>query len=45
MSLRLAKLQKSDIEARKIKVKGLNRYKKIDEMLDHQGVLFVPKMI
>ena len=45
MRLRLAKLQKSDEEAQRIRAEGLNRYKKLDEVLYHQRLPFVPKVI
>ena len=35
MRLRLAKLQESDKEARRIRAEGLNRYKKLDGVLYH----------
>ena len=43
--LRLAELQKSDKKARKIKAEGLNEYKELNEILYHQGLLFIPKAI
>ena len=45
MRLRLAELQKSDEKARKIKAKGLDRYKDVDGVLHHQGLPFVPEII
>ena len=45
MRLRLAELQESDKEARKIRAKGLNQYKKLNGVLYHQGLPFVPKAI
>ena len=44
MSLQLVKLQESDEETRKIRAKGLNRYKKIDKVLHHQKPLFVSEI-
>ena len=41
MSLRLAKLQKVKKEIEKIKVKNLDRYKNIDEILLYKKQLFI----
>ena len=45
MRLRLVKLQKSDEKAWRIKAEGLNEYKKLDGILFHQGLPFVPEAI
>ena len=45
MRLRLAKLQESDKEARKVRAEGRDGYKEIDEVLHHQGLPFVPEII
>ena len=45
MRLRLAELQESDEEARKIRVEDLNGYEELDGVLYHQGLLFVPEAI
>ena len=45
MRLRLLKLQKSDPKAWKIRTEGLEGYEEIDEMLHHQGLPFVLKII
>ena len=45
MRLRLAELQESDEEARRIRAEGLNGYEELDGVLYHQGLLFVPKAI
>ena len=45
MRLRLAGLQESDEEARKIRVEGLDGYEEVDGVLHHQGLLFVPEII
>ena len=45
MSLRLLELQESDKEIRKIRAKGLSRYKEINEILHHQELLFVLEII
>ena len=45
MRLRLAELQESDKEARKIRTESLNRYKELDGVLYYQGLPFVPKVI
>ena len=45
MRLRLAKLQESDEEARRIKVESLNGYKELDGVLYHQELPFVPEAI
>ena len=46
MRLRLSELQESDDEARKIRAKGLkNDYEKVDGVLHHQGLPFVPEAI
>ena len=45
MRLRLVELQESDKEARSIKAEGLNRYEKLDGVLYHQGLPFVPEAI
>ena len=45
MRLKLAKLQKSDKKAQKVKEKSWNRYKKDNKMLYKQGLLFISKII
>ena len=45
MRLRLAELQESDKEAQKIRVKGLNKYKKLNAVLYHQKLPFVTEII
>ena len=45
MSVRLAELQKSDDKIQKIRVKGLDKYKEIKEILHYQGLLFLSKII
>ena len=45
MRLRLAELQESDEEARRIKAEGLNGYEELDGVLYHQGLPFVPEAI
>ena len=45
MRLRLAELQESDEEARRIKAEGLNEYEELDGILYHQGLPFVPEAI
>ena len=45
MRLRLAELQKSDQEARKIRTEDLNRYEEHDGLLYHQGLPFIPVVI
>ena len=45
MRLRLAELQESDEEARRIRAEGLNRYEELDGVLYHQGLPFVPEAI
>ena len=45
MRLRLAELQESDEEARRIKAEGLNEYEELDGVLYHQGLPFVPEAI
>ena len=45
MRLRLVELQESDKEAWKIKAEGLNKYEKLDGVLYHQGLPFVPEAI
>ena len=45
MRLRLAKLQQSDEEAWKIRAKGLEGYKEVDQVLHHQGLPFIPEVI
>ena len=45
MRLRLAELQESNEEARRIKAEGLNEYKELDGVLYHQGLPFVPEAI
>ena len=45
MRLRLVKLQKSDKKAWKIKAKSLNGYEKLDGVLHHQRLPFVPEVI
>ena len=45
MRLKLAELQESDEEARKIRAKGLDRYEDVDGVLHHQGLPFVPEVI
>ena len=45
MRLRLAELQESDEEVRRIRTEGLNEYKKLDGVLYHQGLPFVPEII
>ena len=45
MSLRLAKLQKSDAKTRKITLKNLGKYKNIDRMFYNHKLLFVPEII
>ena len=49
MRLRLAELQKSDAEARKIRTEelkeGLDEYVDFDEVLHHQKLPFVPEII
>ena len=45
MRMRLAKLQKSDKKAQKIRVESLNEYKKLDRVLHHQRLLFVLEII
>ena len=45
MRLRLVELQESDEEVRRIKAKGLNEYKELDEILYHQGLPFLPEAI
>ena len=43
--MRLFELQKSDLEARKIRIEGLERYEKVDGALYYQKLPFVPKII
>ena len=45
MRLRLAELQESDEEARRIKTESLNGYKELDGVLYHQGLPFVSEVI
>ena len=45
MRLRLAELQESDEEARRIRAEGLNGYEELDGVLHHQGLPFVPEVI
>ena len=45
MRLRLAELQESDEEARRIRVEGLNGYKELDKVLYHQKLSFVYEVI
>ena len=45
MRLRLAKLQESDKEARKVRAEGWDGYEEIDGVLHHQGLPFVLKII
>lgn len=45
MQLQLSELQESDSEARKIRVKDLDSYKKSDRVLHHQQLPFVPEII
>ena len=45
MRLRLAELQESDEEARRIRAEGLNGYEELDGVLYHQGLPFVPEAI
>lgn len=45
MKLGLAKLQKLDQKAQKIRVKGLNGYKKVYKVLHYQKIPFIPKII
>ena len=45
MRLRLAELQESDEEARKIRAEGLDGYEDVDGVLHHQGLPFVPEII
>ena len=45
MRLRLAELQESDKEARKVRAKSRDGYKEIDGVLHHQGLPFVPEVI
>lgn len=40
-----AALQELNIKAQNIKIEGLNRYKNVDQMLHHQRLLFVSKII
>ena len=43
--MRLAKLQKPDKEARRIRTKGPNRYNELDGVLYYQGLPFIPEII
>ena len=43
--LRLGELQKSDIEAQKVKANGRDGYEEIDGVLHDQGLPFVPEVI
>ena len=45
MRLRLAKLQRLDKIAQKIKIKSLDEYKKFDKILHYQRLLFIYKNI
>ena len=45
MSLRLAKLQKSDNKAWKIQAEGLDEYKDVDRVMHHQGLAFISEII
>ena len=45
MRLRLAELQESDEEARRIKTEGLNEYEELDKVLYHQGLPFILEAI
>ena len=45
MRLWLAELQQSDKEVQRIRAEGLNGYKKLDRVLYHQGLLFIPQVI
>lgn len=45
MRLRLTKLLESDKKAKKIRIKGLNRYNNIDGMLYYQKLLCVFEII
>ena len=45
MRLRLAELQESDDEARKIRAEGVDGYEDVDGVLHHQGLPFVPEII
>ena len=43
--LRLQELQETNLEAQELRQQKANGYKKIDEILYHQGLPFVPKSI
>lgn len=45
MRLRLLELQRSDLEAQKIRANVLDRYKEVNRVLHHQRLLFIPKII
>ena len=46
MRLRLSELQKSDIEAQKVRAEELkDGWKKFDRVLHHQRLLFIPEII
>ena len=45
MKLRLQKLQEANREAQELRQQKANGYKKIDIILQHQGLPFVPKAI
>ena len=45
MTLRLVELPESDKKAQKMRTEDLNGYEKLDGILYHQGLLFLPKVI
>lgn len=44
MRLQQSQLQESDFETRKIRVKGLNKYKQVDKILYHQKQSLISKI-
>ena len=45
MRLRLQERQETNSNAQELRQQGQKRYEKVDGMLHHQGLLFVPKTI